>query len=192
MDIKVLAELLGLSADATEEKITETVTALKAKPEELEAKLKELETKLAAVGEPVKTSEGEESENSQLRLRVIALETEGATGKAVSLVDAAIKAGKFVPAVRPDLIKMAVSDAESFTALAKNTPDNVVFAAGAKGSASEDSFDMEPYELSSEELKSLDQIGLTREEVILQKLADAGVGPPAAVLASLKGTSDKN
>tara|TARA_Y100000310_G_scaffold333905_2_gene412435 strand:+ start:8639 stop:9892 length:1254 start_codon:yes stop_codon:yes gene_type:complete len=193
MDIKLLAEMLGLASDATEEMVTAALTALKSKPEELEAKLKELESKLEAALEASKgTKKEEESEAAKLRLRVIDLETEGATAKASALVDTAIKAGKFVPAVRDQLVKIAVSDPEEFATMAKNTPDNAVFAAGAKGTASEDSFELTVYEPTAEELILAKQTGLSREEVILQKMADAGVEPPANVLAALEGKSKKD
>ena len=188
MELQVLGALLSLTENITEETVSAAIKALQAKPEELEAKLKELEAKLATAG----TSDGATQETvAKLQKEVVELKSSSAARAATELVDAAIRSGKFVPAVRNELVQMALSNGAAFGTMAKNTPDNAVFTAGAKGSAGNETFELAPYELTPEEETLRRQTGLTREEVVLQKLEDAGVTPPATVLATLKETDKK-
>lgn len=119
MDVKKLAEQLGLAADATEDQVTAKIAELAKTPE---AKPED-GTKIAALTE-----------------QVITLTRERAQEKAYAEVDAALKAGKFVPAQAEMLREYAVRDAEGFAKFVAATPKLAILSGpiGGEGDAPEE------------------------------------------------------
>lgn len=101
MEIKKLAEALGLAETATEDEVLAAIAKAKTAPA------------------PAALSE---TEARDLQQKVIKLEADALTRNATQAVDSAIEAGKFVPKQRDSLLTYAVKDLEGFSALAEATP----------------------------------------------------------------------
>lgn len=117
--------------------------------------------------------------HTDLLKRLTTLEGERARGSAAASVDAAIKAGKFVPAQRETLVQMAIHDLAAFETLAGATP--VTVALGLKGS--DGPVDTTAFEPSADELRIAMSMGLSRDAAVTlhraEKAAAAGVTLPA-------------
>jgi len=167
MELAKLITLLGLAENATEEAIEASINSLKQKAEGEKDALK--------------------ADLAEAQKRIIALEGANASEKATRSVDEAIKAGKFAPASRDTLIKMATGSPTEFGELVASTPENAIMGKekGHDGSGGELG-DLEP---TVKELEYGLKMGLTREELIKQKAEDMGKEIPedvAKVLAARK------
>lgn len=127
-----------------------------------------------------------QSEVAQLRADQATLlkQTAGLIGDrtretASAAVDNAIKAGKFVPAQRDTLVKLALLDLPAFEAMAGAQP--VTVALGLKGS--DGPADTAAFEPSAEEVAVSMSMGMSREAAVAlhraEKAAAAGVTLPA-------------
>jgi len=172
MDGKKLRELLGLAEDATDEQV--------------EAKLK-----MAKFGDTTETkselSATEKAELSELRGKVIALETKDVTRTAASLVDAAITEGKLLPAQREQSLRFAMADAPGFETFIASQPK--VIELGERGSSGGgtatgqvDFSALEPTQVDVDIAKALGGYGdpaAFRLDFIKTKAAERGVTLPA-------------
>lgn len=204
MDLTKLRDLLGLGEDADEAQVEAAMKSALEKGkqvDELSASLEELKKQVedgkkggANDGDPDPKPDPQvaelKRENADLTKRLLALEEGAAQEKATAAVDAAIHAGKFLPASRGNLIKLALKVPEEFREMVQTTPDNAVFASGAKGGAGNgDQFDLSEYEPTEAEMQVAAQMGNTREQIILAKLNEAermGTQVPQAVKAKLQ------
>jgi len=176
VDLKKLASKLGLEETATEDevlaKLDEQIEALKLKAKKGDEDEGEGEDE-----------EGLKAELIEARKEIIVLKDRAANEDATKDVDKAIKAGKFAPASRDTLIKLAVSSPAEFGKLVKATPDNIILAkkgeTGGDGDGSGGEIgDLEP---TTHELAIGKQIGVSREELVEAKARKAGVPVPESV-----------
>lgn len=141
----------------------------------------------------VKNAAGEGDALAQLQSEVAKLRADQATllkqtagligdrtrETASAAVDNAIKAGKFVPAQRDTLVKLALLDLPAFEAMAGAQP--VTVALGLKGS--DGPADTAAFEPSAEEVAVSMSMGMSREAAVAlhraEKAAAAGVTLPA-------------
>ena len=186
MDVKELelsrqniVDLLGLADDVDDDAMAAAIKALQKKVEAGEAGGKDD----GALADLAKKNEDQAA-------RILRLENSNAVATATEAADAAIKASKFAPAVRDQLISMALSNGESFAKLVDNTPVNVIMAGGALGSQDPENFDLAKYEPSQEALAVATQMGVTRDEFILEAIKESGDQVPEVVLAKLQPKTD--
>lgn len=174
MDRAKIIELLGLADTATDEEITAALTAAKAargdqdnKSEDADKSDEKLARMLKAALDPIVKEIGE------IKATGIATASAAATKEATELVEGAIKARRFVPAVRDELIKLATDSPESARKLIDGTPDGTAVAVVERGTSAT-APDLGAFEPTAEELKLAAQLGNTREALITQKMRDAG------------------
>lgn len=134
----------------------------------------------------------ENKELAQALARIATLEAEAAMNKAIALVDADIRAGKFLPATRDTLVKIATSSEAEYIQMSKDTPDGTAVPVGQRSAPGAVSMEnLAEFEPTDEEKKLMAQTGITREELIIQKAEDAGREIPESVRASLEKKSSK-
>lgn len=201
-----LVKLAGASDPATAMAvIAEILGVPDADPAALVAKVRELagggaapdpaaaDGGTAMSGGNVKNAAGEGDALAQLQSEVAKLRADQATllkqtagligdrtrETASAAVDNAIKAGKFVPAQRDTLVKLALLDLPAFEAMAGAQP--VTVALGLKGS--DGPADTAAFEPSAEEVAVSMSMGMSREAAVAlhraEKAAAAGVTLPA-------------
>ena len=120
----------------------------------------------AALAEMKKTMDTQAEE-------ILGLKNDKATQEATEAADAAIKASKFAPAVRPNLIKMAYGDPEAFEELVKSTPVIVGMTTGVIGTTDDpEKADLTEYEPAADQIIFLSQTGVSREEYVLQRIKE--------------------
>ena len=172
---KEFLENLGLKEGADEEAVNAAIKELKDKveagtaggPSDGDGDAKPDPAKDAELAELRKTVEtmGEE---------IVGLKNDKAATAATAAADEAIKASKFAPGVRPQLIKMALSDPEGFKEYVEKTPVIAGMATGVIGTSDDpEKADLSDYEPSETDLVFMKQTGVSREEFILQAIADA-------------------
>lgn len=166
MDLTKLVDLLGLEKDATEEAVFASLNELKAK------------ASAASDGDTISKLR---SDLAEAQKRIVALEAEGATERAQRDVDAAIKAGKFAPASRETLVKMAIGSPTEFGELIQATPENAILAGREIGSDNSPERELGDLEPTKTELEIAAKTGLTREDLIAAKAQARGVVVPADV-----------
>ena len=169
---KELREKLGVAEDATDEQVEAAILGLKEKVDAGEkggAGDGDDDDKggdSAAIADMKKTMDTQASE-------ILGLKNDKAAQAANEAADAAIKASKFAPAVRSNLVKMALGDPEAFTELVKSTPVIVGMTTGVIGTSEDpETFDFSKYEPSADQLKLMRQTGVSRDEFVLQGIKD--------------------
>jgi hypothetical protein len=142
MDGKALRELLGLAEDATDEEV-----------------LAKLKTAKFGDVENSETSEADKKELSDLRARVLTLETGTATKTAGEKVDEAIKLGKLLPAQKDFALNFALKDEAGFDKFIESQPK--VIALGERGSAGDgpDQVDLTSLEPTATDIAIAKQFG---------------------------------
>ena len=181
MELPRLLEILGLPLDTTEE------IAL--------AKLGEMKASVtpSPTPEPVPSPAPEPQPDpvlsarmGELQQELITLKTARARDLAIQAVDQAIKAGKFVPAVRDDLVEFALAAPAQFEKLSQATPRHTILAStkelGNDGDGHGDNEELEP---TAQELMIAARMGNTREDIIAQKALTSGRPVPPAVAETL-------
>lgn len=154
MELTTIAARLGLASDVTEEQVL--------------AKIDEL-------NKPTKGEDEDKAEFTRLSTRVIELEKREALANAKALVDGAINDGRLLPAQREQSLKFALRDPEGFSEFVKTQPKLLNFGErGTSGTGESDEAEFEPTQL---ELDIARQTGVTREQIIVQKMEDAGRVP---------------
>ena len=118
MSRAAIVEQLGLDAEVSDEDMAKAI-------KDLQSKVKAGEAGGANDGDGNKPERDAElssmkKENETQAARILALENTEAMTKATDAADAAIKASKFAPAVRGNLIKMALANPEDFTDADRN------------------------------------------------------------------------
>lgn len=190
---KEILEKLGLEEGATDDQITAAIAGLKDKVDAGDKGgandgANDDDKKGEGDSEALKA---EIEKREALEAKVLTLENDKATSAATEAADGAIKASKFAPAVRADLIKMALGNPESFATLVKNTPVIAGMTTGVIGSAegNDADADLSEYEPSADQIVFLKQTGVSREEYILQGIKDAEeVSQKELVSASVKAS----
>lgn len=182
---KELLEKLGLEEGATDEQVTAAITGLKDK---VDAGEKGGANDGAGDGDDGAgdgddgNKGGDNAEMAEMKKTIEAqgseildLKNDKATQAATEAADAAIKASKFAPAVRADLVKMALGNPESFATLVKNTPVIAGMTTGVIGTAGDDpeKADLSEYAPAADQIVFLKQTGVTVEEFTLQAIKDA-------------------
>lgn len=179
--MKKVTEFLKLKDDATEDEILAAAQALAAAANKPEDKPGEKPEEKPDESPAMLALRKETEEQSK---KILQLEQAQALSLATTTVDDAIKAFKFLPAAREQLIKMAAGNPDSFAELVKATPANAALSKGEigtsadKGSVKAGDFDPEKFEPTEGELAVALAMGNTRETVIRQKAEDAGVKVP--------------
>jgi len=146
MELTAVIKALGMPEDATEEQVTARLAEL-AKPAAAPADPAEPPAEVAKLTEDLRTSNE----------RILTLERERATERAYAEVDAAIAAGKFVPAQQEDLRAYAVRDPESFKKFVENSPKLAILG-GPLGSEVDAPEGVEPTEVEKQIAR---QMGVT-------------------------------
>lgn len=184
MDLKreAVVELLGLDEEVDDDAIMSAIKELQKKVEAGKAgggNDGDGDGDSDAIKELQKT-------NADQATRLVTLENDKAKGAATDKVDAAIKAGRFVPAVRDQLVTMALSNEDAFDNMVKNTPAESVLTSSIIGSEDVETWDLSGYEPSKDQLALMTQTGVSRDEFVLQAIEDSGDNVPEKVLAKLR------
>ena len=180
LDRAAIVELLGLAEDVTDEDMAEAIKVLKA--------AKEQASNGGAGGGPTDPTNAElHTQNQELAKKVLDLENDKAKSAAASSVDAAIKAGKFVPGVREHMISMALTSPDGFKQMVDATPDNAIMLTTVIGGSEDpEAFDLSKYRPSAEQKVLMSQTGVSDNEFILQAIEDSGDQVAEEVKASLR------
>lgn len=182
MDLEKLGKLLGVEAteEAIEAKIGDILGALKkaedAKAAQGDGDQSKVDEAIAAQADKI----------AELQKTVITITSDSAKDKATLKVDEAIKAKRFVPAVRDQLIEMALSSREAFDKLVAGTPENTILSSKEAGSSDAGDDWKTRYALSDDEKSIAAQTGLSEEDVIRSKAQEDGVKVPVAAAAKTK------
>ena len=180
MELTAIAEKLGLEGEVTEEQVFAKIAELNkpvAKEEETPPKTDETP--------PKAEEEGDKAEFAALSAKVLELETREASTNARSLVEGAITDGKLLPAQREQSLKFALRDPEGFTEFVKTQPKLLDFGEhGTSETGDEDESAFEPTKL---ELDIARQTGITREQIMVQKMEDEGHTPSAKLMEAASG-----
>lgn len=209
---KLLASLLDIEEGDLEDdkKVEAAVTTFKASRDKTAVSLSDLseedrkalvdEVKAAMEPDPGNTDPNNKDGDAKdkaiemLTEEVNKLKASHAADQAEAAVDAAIKAGKFIPAARDSMLVIAKANIEAFNEMAKNTPDNSAVDTTTNGTATggeADATDLEgvmaKYGPSAESLKIMADIGVSKEEYVLQAIDDdPDAKVPEAVMAALR------
>lgn len=182
MEIAALLALLGLAANATDADINAKVTALKAQPA-LSAALTgalglaacaDEATALSAITTLKSTGGGNAAMVqlvTQLQTQVAALSGQLTDGKVATLVDGAIAAGKFAPALRDTLIAQGKADFTALSSLVAAMPVIPGLAgAGQSGGGQDRDKDNKGQitALSASQAEIAKQLGLSHEAYLKQ------------------------
>ena len=186
---EAVIKALGLAEDVTDEdmeaaikELQETQAAKKKDQEEADRKAK------AEASQDPRVKELEDTV-AQQAADILTLQNDKAKEEATEAADAAIRAGRFVPGVREQLIQLALTNGEEFRKLVTNTPANAILATGVVvGGDGDDSPDLGKYEPSTDQLVFLSQTGVSKEEYILQAIEDSGDKVAEPVMAKLRET----
>jgi hypothetical protein len=174
MELTAIAEKLGLEGDVTEEQVFAKIDELN-KPK-VEDKKED---------PPKIKDESDKAEFTRLSTRVIELEKREAETNARTLVETAITDGKLLPAQREQSLKFALRDPEGFTSFVKSQPKLLDFGErGTSESGDDDESEFEPTKL---ELEIARQTGVSREQIMVQKMEDAGRVPSAKLMEAASG-----
>lgn len=182
-------EKLQLKAGATEDEILAAINALAAaKPEEKPEEKPEDNAAFVAL----------KKENDENAKKILQLEQAAALSAATTSVDDAIKEGKFLPASRDTLIKMAAGSPDTFAELVKSTPAKSALLSGELGTSRTSAdggkagdFDPAAFEPTEAEMQVALAMGNTRETVIRQKAEDAGIKVPESFGKSETGETER-
>jgi hypothetical protein len=184
MDIKELLKVLGMSEDSDENAVLARVKELNERPQPPQPDPNQPKPD----GDPLPQAVA--AELAKRDKVILELQTREARREAIATVDGAIKARKFIPAVRDNLISMAMNDPAEFAKYVKNTPDNAILAQtgeiGSDGDGGANRADLEP---TAQEMRIAAQMGNTREQIIEQKALELGRNVPepvALVLAQMR------
>lgn len=184
-----IVKMLGLADDVTDDdmeaaikELQETQAAKKKDQEEADRKAKAEANMDPAIKEL-------QDENAKQAAQILTLENDKAKEDATVAADAAIKAGRFVPGVRDQLVQLALTNGEEFKKLVDNTPVNAILATGAViGGDGDDAPDLSEFEPSANQVVFLEQTGVSREEYILQRIDETGAKVAGPVMAKLRET----
>lgn len=183
MDLTTIAQKLGLEGEVTEEQVLAKLDELNKPPESGD------EPKPNTVDASKKDDDDDDEEVTKLSARVLELETREAASNARAAVEKAIDDGKLLPAQREQSMKFALRDPDGFNDFIKSQPTILEF--GERGTSSgggdNDESEFEPTKL---ELDLAKQTGLSREEIIVQKMRDAGREPSTQLLEAAFGKKD--
>jgi hypothetical protein len=173
---EMVVKALELADDASDEDMTTAIKVLKDKVEAGKAwgpetsNIKELEDRIA-----------------KQDADILVLQNDKAKEDATLAADMAIRAGRFVPGVRDQLVSLALTNGEEFKKLVDNTPANAILATGMViGGDGDDAPDLSKYEPAPDQLPFLHQTGVTREEYILERMEESGDTVAEPVRAKLK------
>lgn len=183
MELSAIAEKLGLEGEVTEESVL-------AKLDELNKSSVEESTETKPVKVDASAKDDDKTEFARLSTRILELEKREATSNARALVETAIDDGKLLPAQREQSLKFAIRDPEGFTDFVKSQPKILDFSergTSSDGSNGSDESDFEPTKM---ELDLARQTGVSREEIIVQKMRDSGKEPSAKLLETAFGKKD--
>lgn len=170
---KVL-ELLKLKEGATEDEILAAINALSSASNKPDNK-------------PESNSDVEalKAELLATQKQVIALSEGQLMQSATTIVNEAIESGKFLPASRDILVKMATGNLDSFKELVEKTPAKSALALGEKGSTNDGAavttvggFDASKFELTEGDKLAANALGISETDMIRQKATNAGVTVP--------------
>ena len=186
MELTAIAEKLGLEGEVTEERVFAKIAELN-KP--VEKKEDEEKTSPSEDSPPKTEEEGDKAELAALSAKVLKLETREASTNARSLVEGAITDGKLLPAQREQSLKFALRDPDGFTEFVKTQPKLLDF--GEHGTSETGDGDESEFEPTKMELDIARQTGLTREQIVVQKMEDAGQVPSPKLMEAASGDKEK-
>jgi len=176
VELTDLAKKFGLAEDTSEEDIYKFIAELRSRPE---AKVDDPEPIPAEADEPAIADPAEVAAMSR---QIVSLTEKIALGEATTAVDDAIRAGRFTPASRVQLLKMAVGMPEEFTDLVKNTPENIILLGGEKGVDGDEESLATEFALTAGEMEIADATGVSYNDVVKQKIVNAGHKVPQGML----------
>lgn len=128
------------------------------------------------------------SDLEKLRLEMVELKTERGAERAAVTVDGAIKAGKFAPAAREQMIKLAADSPAAFEEMVEAAPEGTVIPQDEKGSSSDGGTEVEilaEFKLSDTERTFCELEGLDQDAFIAERIRAAGKTVPEKLAAKL-------
>lgn len=164
---EAIVKTLGLAEDVEDDAIEAAIKDLQSKVEAGEKGGADDGKNDAALADMKKTMETQASE-------ILDLKNDKAKTEATDAANAAIKASKFAPAVRDNLIKLALNDPESFADLVKTTPVIAGMAPGVIGSSEDpETTDLSQFEPHADQAAVMAQMHISKDEFTLKAIADA-------------------
>ncbi|MGI8839756.1 MAG: phage protease [Caulobacteraceae bacterium] len=165
MDLKAVANALGLAETATIEKMTAAAAARKAANDAKPAEIEAAAAAAKAQVEPDPKAFVPMAVYTELQARVNAIEETGAEAKATAAVDAAVKGGKITPAGRDHALKLYRADPVAFADFVGAAP--VVLSGEAMDTAAARANLDSP--LTTEEKAAASAIGVSEEAYLASK-----------------------
>lgn len=124
------------------------------------------------------------SDVEKLRIEVVELQTARDTDHAETRVDEAILAGRFAPATREHMIKLALDSPEAFASMVEAAPKGTVIPKGEEGtsggSETEDEI-LEEFKPTADAREFLKGEGLSEDAYVTERIRAAGKEIPKAL-----------